>query len=117
MDRLKADKKLGEMRRDVGRLSDSELRATVEKYSELRKSPHGYHLGQLAMIELRRRSDVRLDRYSTIAQRYCNSYLLGEEVDIKGAMCSNCELINKPECPYDGIPLPFLEVIISTPAE
>lgn len=93
-------------------LSNNELGEVVQNYPELRKSPSGYHLGQLAMIELRRRSDTRLDKYITTAQKYCGDYLLGEEIIFDRGICHNCELNGKPECPYDRFPLPFLEVII-----
>ena len=108
----KERQRIEEIAQRVKGLSDDELREIVKQYSELRRSPSGYHLGQSAMSEIRRRSDTKLDKYATAAQRYCSDYMLGEEVKPERGMCYNCELIGKPECPYDRLPLPFLEVIV-----
>src|SRR3989338_3690097 len=108
----KAMLRIKKIAESVKNLSNGELSEIVRDYPQLRKSPSGYHLGQHAMSEILRRSDEKLGRYSDKAQGYCKDYLLSDNIIPEIGICGNCGLNSKPECPYDGLPLPFLDVLI-----
>ena len=108
----KARLRIEKIAESVRRLSNGELSDIVSNYPQLRGSPQGYHLGQDAMDEILRRFEEKLGRYAEKARRICSDYSLSDTIIPEKGICRNCELENSPKCPYDGLPLPFLEVLI-----